>query len=99
MTTVSYTHLDVYKRQVLEGRVLSHVQRVTDYILRHEDYFRKVMEEQLRVCLLYTSQQLYHPSVSDHPAHRGHEPADAQFQSGSGRPARGAGPQDEERCV
>ena len=77
---VSYTHLDVYKRQsnnrdlsqdffdcslhkkngskckghfirvkVLEGRVLSHVQRVTDYILRHEDYFRKVMEEQLRV--------------------------------------------------
>ena len=35
--------------KVLEGRVLSHVQRVTDYILRHEDYFRKVMEEQLRV--------------------------------------------------
>ena len=34
---------------VLEGRVLSHVQRVTDYILRHENYFRKVMEEQLRV--------------------------------------------------
>ena len=29
--------------------MLSHVQRVTDYILRHEDYFRKVMEEQLRV--------------------------------------------------
>jgi len=27
----------------------SNVQRVTDYILRHEDYFRKVMEEQLRV--------------------------------------------------
>ena len=27
----------------------SHVQRVTDYSLRHEDYFRKVMEEQLRV--------------------------------------------------
>jgi len=25
--------------------VLSHVQRVTDYILCHEDYFRKVMEE------------------------------------------------------
>ena len=35
--------------KVLEGRVLSHVQRVTDYILRHENYFRKVMEEQLRV--------------------------------------------------
>ena len=35
--------------KVLEGRVLSHVQRVTDYILCHEDYFRKVMEEQLRV--------------------------------------------------
>ena len=35
--------------KVLEGRVLSHVQRVTDYILRHEDYFRKVMKEQLRV--------------------------------------------------
>ena len=35
--------------KVLEGRVLTHVQRVTDYILRHEDYFRKVMEEQLRV--------------------------------------------------
>ncbi len=29
--------------------MLSHVQRVTDYILCHEDYFRKVMEEQLRV--------------------------------------------------
>ena len=29
--------------------MLSHVQRVTDYILRHENYFRKVMEEQLRV--------------------------------------------------
>ena len=25
-------------------------------------------------------QQLYHPSLSDHPAHRGHEPADAQLQ-------------------
>ena len=33
--------------KVLEGRVLSHVQRVTDYIFCHEDYFRKVMEEQL----------------------------------------------------
>ena len=29
--------------------MLSHVQRVTDYILRHEDYFRKVMEEQLYI--------------------------------------------------
>ncbi len=29
--------------------MLNHVQRVTDYILCHEDYFRKVMEEQLRV--------------------------------------------------
>ncbi|WP_423245234.1 recombinase family protein, partial [Faecalibacterium prausnitzii] len=35
--------------KVLEGQVLNHVQRVTDYILCHEDYFRKVMEEQLRV--------------------------------------------------
>ena len=35
--------------KVLEGRVLNHIQQVTDYILCHEDYFRKVMEEQLRV--------------------------------------------------
>jgi len=35
--------------KVLEGRVLNHIQQVTDYILCHEDYFRKVMDEQLRV--------------------------------------------------
>jgi hypothetical protein len=29
--------------------VLNHIQQVTDYILCHEDYFRKVIEEQLRV--------------------------------------------------
>ena len=41
-------------------------------------------------------QQLHHPPLSDHPAHRGHEPADAQLQPRGGWSARGAGPQDEE---
>ena len=35
--------------KVLERLVLKHIQAVMGYILRHEDYFRTVMEEQLRV--------------------------------------------------
>ena len=35
--------------KVLERLVLKHIQAVMGYILRHEDYFRTIMEEQLRV--------------------------------------------------
>ena len=35
--------------KVLERLVLKHIQTVMGYILRHEDYFRTIMEEQLRV--------------------------------------------------
>ena len=35
--------------KVLERLVLKHIQVVMGYILRHEDYFRTIMEEQLRV--------------------------------------------------
>ena len=35
--------------KVLERLVLKHTQAVMGYILRHEDYFRTIMEEQLRV--------------------------------------------------
>ena len=35
--------------KVLEQLVLKHIQAVMGYILRHEDYFRTIMEEQLRV--------------------------------------------------
>lgn len=35
--------------KVSERLVLKHIQAVMGYILRHEDYFRTVMEEQLRV--------------------------------------------------
>ena len=35
--------------KVLERLVLKHIQAVTGYILRHEEYFRTIMEEQLRV--------------------------------------------------
>lgn len=35
--------------KVLERMVLKHIQAVMGYILRHEDYFRTIMEEQLRV--------------------------------------------------
>ena len=35
--------------KVLERLVLKHIQAVMGYILRHEDYFRMIMEEQLRV--------------------------------------------------
>ena len=33
----------------MERLVLKHIQAVMGYILRHEDYFRTIMEEQLRV--------------------------------------------------
>lgn len=35
--------------RVLEGLILKHNQAVMGYILRHETYFRTVMEEQLRM--------------------------------------------------
>ena len=35
--------------KVLDRLVLKHIQAVMGYILRHEDYFRTIMEEQLRV--------------------------------------------------
>ena len=35
--------------KVLKWPVLKHIQAVMGYILRHEDYFRTIMEEQLRV--------------------------------------------------
>ena len=35
--------------KVLERLVLKHIQAVMGYILRHEDYFRTIMEEQLRM--------------------------------------------------
>ena len=35
--------------KVLERVVLKHIQIVMEYILRHEDYFRTIMEEQLRL--------------------------------------------------
>ena len=35
--------------KVLERMVLKHIQAVMGYILRHEDYFRTIMEKQLRV--------------------------------------------------
>ena len=35
--------------KVLERMVLKHIQAVTGYILRHEAYFRRKMEEQLRL--------------------------------------------------
>lgn len=35
--------------KVLEQLVFKHIQAVMGYILRHEDYFRTIMEEQLRV--------------------------------------------------
>ena len=35
--------------KALERLVLKHIQAVMGYILRHEDYFRTIMEEQLRV--------------------------------------------------
>ena len=35
--------------KVLERLVLKHIQAVMGYILRHEDYFRTIMEDQLRV--------------------------------------------------
>ena len=44
--------------KVLGGRVLSHVQRVTDYILCHEDYFRKMcIRDRYQIDLLNGSKE------------------------------------------
>ena len=51
---VSYTHLDVYKRQVLDhiGRSKAQVEQVRDQV---QEILRKLKTMQDETCLLYTS--------------------------------------------
>ena len=41
--SVSYTHLDVYKRQVLEQGMLAHMRMMIACVTNHEEQFRKAM--------------------------------------------------------
>ena len=59
MNPVSYTHLDVYKRQVIDEAIQNNAQAVADYkngkAKAIQSVFGACMRELKGICLLYTS--------------------------------------------
>ena len=51
---VSYTHLDVYKRQVLD-RLVKDRDIQLDYATAEKNYIKSICKGLFKICLLYTS--------------------------------------------